>query len=72
MCSFQHSGDVELAEEGAGCFEAFGCEEAHDTDGEVKGADGADGFCWDGKVGGGIRGGDFGGEALEGGLELGF
>ena len=46
-------------EEGAGCFEALGGEEAHDADGEMEGADWADGFCWDGKVGGDIGGGDF-------------
>ena len=72
MGSFQHSGYIQLAEEGAGCFEAFGREEAHDADGEMEGANGADGFCRDGKLGGGIGGGDFGGEAMEGGLELGF
>lgn len=72
MCSFQHSGYVKLAEEGAGCFEAFGGEEAHDADGEVEGADRADSLCRDGKFGGDIGGGDYGGEALEGGLELGF
>ena len=67
VCGCKHGGDVERAEEGAGCFEAVRGGEAHDADGEVEGGDGTDGFGRDGMLGS-----YFGGEACEGGLELGF
>ena len=47
----EQGGDVERAEEGAGCFEAVRGGEAHDADGEVEGRDGADGSGRDGMLG---------------------
>ncbi len=62
----QHGGYVEALEQVAGGGYALGGEEAHDADGEVDGAEGADGFGGEGGIGG-----DVGGEAAEGGFELG-
>lgn len=68
----KHSIQIQILQKVARSLHAFGGQQAHDADGEMDGAEGTNRFCGDfGGFLGFAGGGYFGGEALEGGLELG-